>query len=187
MRTGCLLLAIALFGCVGATTKDRPSPAGPSRVMVWGDAEDVVLVDPRGRISRENELDSDIEIPNFDRWDGGTETTLEDSTDAHDSHQNYVVVRFELSKPVVGRYRLFAKAKTAGDFEVIVTPDEYKDATARCKEIRRDIARGSGWYVWNIDFLADSTGAICPLRALEVMRASSTELRKLGLASNEKR
>jgi len=169
MRGTCLLLVAVLLGCIGAAAKGRPSPVGLTTIRVWGDATNVVLVDPLGRVSRSEQLDTDIEIPDFDRWDGGTVTTLEDSTDADGSRPNNVVVAFELSKPLIGRYRMFAEAKNGGNLSAVV--GLHGSGTWPCNEVRSDVSKGVGRYVWDIDFLADTSHAKCPVHILRATRA----------------
>ena len=166
MRGTCLLLAVILLGCIGAASKSRPSPVGLTTIRVWGDANDVVLVDPVGRVSRPKPLDTDIEIPDFDRWDGGTVTTLEDSTGGQPP--NDVVVAFELSRPLIGRYRMFEEAKGGGNFSAVV--GLHGAAAWPCNEVRSDVSKGVGRYVWNIDFLADTSHAKCPVRVLQATK-----------------
>jgi len=171
MRGACLLLTAALLGCIGAASKVRPSPVGLTTIRVWGDATDVVLVDPLGRVSRSEQLDTDIEIPDFDRWEGGTATTREDSTDASGPRPNYVAVAFELSKPIIGRYQMFAEAKNGGDFSAVVGLHGRNAGTWPCNEVRSDVSKGVGRYVWSIDFLADTSHAKCPVRVSRAGRA----------------
>ena len=164
-----LLLLLTFLGCIGSTPKDSPSPAKGATILVWGDAGDIVLVDPRGRVSRENELDTDVEIPDFDRWNGGTKTTLDDSTGP--APASNVKVQFELSRPLVGRYKMFVEAKGAGNFGAEVTPNRYGGTAARYNAVKCDVQRGSGRYVWNIDFLGDSSSTACFVRGSNAIRA----------------
>src|SRR5262249_41912726 len=174
MRGTCLLLTAVLLSCIGAAPKGRPSPVGLTTIRVWGDAADVVVVDPLGRVSRSEESDTDIEIPDFDRWEGGTVTTLDDSTDAHGPRPNNVVVAFELSRPLIGRYQVFAQAKDAGNISAVVALHGSNAGTWSCNEVRSDVSKGAGRYVWSIDFLADTSHAKCPVRVSKPTRASAS-------------
>ena len=173
MRGTCFLLSAVLLGCIGAASVDRPSPTKGATILVWGDAGDIVLVDPRGRVSRENGLETDVEIPDFDRWNGGTKTTLTDSTGHDSTRESHVKVQFELSRPLVGRYRVFVEAKGAGNFGAEVTPNRYGGPAAQCNAVKCDVRNGSGRYIWNIDFIADSSSTACFVRASKATRTSS--------------
>jgi hypothetical protein len=186
MKVSSLLLVGLLVGCVGAASSGRPSPAGLTTIVVRGDARDVVLVDPLGRISRSHELETDVLIPHCDRDDGGTETLLDDSTETNATPRTDVVVQLELSKPIVGRYRLVAEAIDSGSMTAVVTLPRYEGTVVPCNEIRSDIQKGSGYYYWNIDFLPDSSRGTCPVGVSRPMRPLSTTLRKLGLAPKVK-
>ena len=175
MKFGTWPLAVLLLGCIGAATASKPSPAGLTTIMVRGDACDVVLVDPRGRVSRSNERKGDVIIPECNRWDGGTETFLDDSTGGDNEPQSDVVTTFELANPIVGRYRLYAKATAAGSMTVVVTPVRLMDVKQACHEMKREIAEGAGRYRWNIDFSADSSQAMCPVRLLGPIRSSTKQ------------
>jgi hypothetical protein len=186
MKVSGLLLVALLIGCIGASSDSRLSPAGLTTIVVQGDARDAVLVDPLGRISRSRELQTDVFIPHCVRDDGGTVTVLDDSTGYDSTLRSDVVVKLELSKPIVGRYRLFAEAIGDGNLSAVVTLPLYEGTVVPCNEIRKDIKKGSGYYYWNIDFLPDTSRATCPVRVAPGMRPTSTTLHKLGLAPKVK-
>ncbi len=162
------MVGLLVLGSVGAGTPDRPSPAGLTTIVVRGKAQDVVLVDPRGRVDRSEPRKGDVPIPACTRWDGGTETTLDDSadveTDVEEAGPGNVVTQIELARPIVGRYRLYATATEIGALSVVVTPVVSTAQNNECPELRRDLAKGSGRYVWAIDFLSDQGVGRCAVR-----------------------
>ena len=164
-----LLLAALFLSCVGAAPEDRPSLVGATTIAVWYDAQDVVLVDPLGRVSRHTERAGERAIPGLNRWDGGTGTDLDDSTGGG----GVVIVTFDLNEPIVGKYRLYATLPGSGKMTVVVTPLGLSTALRACREINGEVADGSGRYFWNIQFLADSSRARCPIRISRAVRRTA--------------
>lgn len=174
MRAWSWLMLVVLPGCIGASATGRLSPAGLTTVMVTGNASDVVLVDPGGRVSRLVEMETDVPIPDFNRWDGGTETFLEDSTSSADTRSPTVVVtNLELAKPIVGRYRLYVRVEAGTNTSIVVTPVGALDANFTCKNLNDDAKREQGRYLWYIDFAADVKRKACPVRVSSAMRVAT--------------
>ena len=173
MRVGAWLVSLAVLGCVGARVADQPSPAGLTTIVVRGQATNVVLVDPHGRINRSSAVkNGEIAIPECNRWDGGTETTLDDSSAADDQAQGDVVTQLELT-PIIGRYRLYAETTDDGSTSVTVTPVRATGVYHACGDLTRDIQKRKGRFVWNIEFLADTGRTACPVRLSGPFRTSS--------------
>lgn len=173
MRAWGWLMLVVLPGCIGASAAGRLSPAGLTTVMVTGDASDVVLVDPGGRVSRLLEKETDVPIPDFNRWDGGTETFLEHSASADTSSPSVVVTNFELAKPIVGRYRLYVRVEAGSNTSIVVTPVGALDANLSCKDLKDDAKREQGRYLWYIDFAADAKRMACPVRVSSAIRVAT--------------
>lgn len=171
MRARIWLLGVVLFGCTSAAAVDKPSHAGVTIIKVRGAARGVLLLDPRGRVDPWDELKGEVHIPECMRWDGGTETTLYDSTSTDEEPQSDVVTQLELGRPIVGRYRLYAEATGEGSMSVTVTPVPPTSANDACPDLTRSVLKGKGRYVWNIDFLPDSGRARCPVRVSRATRA----------------
>lgn len=170
MQAARLLLALTLLvGCAN-TSVGRPSPAGLTTIVVRGNARNVVLIDPQGRVSRSDSRKGETPIPKCTRWDGGTETTLDDSSESESDEPSDVVTQIELSAPVVGRYRLFAEVGEEGKTSCTVTPVAASRANEACPELKRDAPAASGSYLWTIEFLASSDSTLCPLRVSQATR-----------------
>lgn len=173
MRAGALLLMVVLVGCAAAAT-ELPSPAGLTTVVVQGKAKNIVLVDSRGRTSRSDARVGEIPIPDCTRWDGGNETTLDDSSDAEADGSGDIATQIELSKPMIGRYRLYADVAKDGETSVVVTPVTSTTANSACPQLKQAGFAGGGRCYWTIEFLPASGKPTCPVRVLRAVRSQVT-------------
>ncbi len=172
MRAGAWLVGLAVLGCIGATAADQPSPAGLTTIVVKGQARNVVLVDPRGRINRSDPLKKgEVAIPECNRWDGGIQTTLDDSSAANEQGESDVVTELDLSAPTIGRYRLYAETTDDDSTSVTVTPVPATSANDACPDLTRELQKRKGRFVWNIEFLPDTAHTACPVRVSGPFRA----------------
>jgi hypothetical protein len=154
------LLVLAILVCGGAAGA-RLSPAGLTIVVVRGDARDVVLIDPQGRVDRSDPRAGETPIPKCTRWDGGTETTLDDSVG--NGSTGDVVTQIELAEPIVGRYRLYAGVGAEGSANVTVTRVTVAGSKT-CPDLKQGAPAAKGRYIWTIEFLRGEGAATCPIR-----------------------
>ncbi len=167
-RTGLVLVWLGLVSA--AVPAARSSPVGLTHIQVQGVARDVVLVDPLGRVDRSERRADERPIPDCNRWDGGTQTSLDDSLEDVPT-SDPTVTAIDLDHPVVGRYRL--SMDVTGEWaSVDVTLMESEPANDSCPDLESEIRNRHGRFVWFIDFAtADSSGTKCQVLMSKPMRS----------------
>ena len=171
MHAAQLLIVLTLLVGCASTSVGHPSPAGLTTIVVRGDARNVLLIDPQGRVNRSDSRKGETPIPKCTRWDGGTETTLDDSSDAESDKPSDVVTQIELSAPLVGRYRLFVEMSGGGEASCTVTPVTPSRANEACPDLKQDASAVGGRYLWTIEFIATSDSTHCPIRLSRPIRS----------------
>ena len=155
-----LLMLVACEAC--AQAESVPSPAGLADITVRGKARNVVVVDPLGRVDRSEKRAGEVPIPDCDRWDGGSQTMLNEKTGEDEEAASDVVTQIDLARPIMGRYSIYADV--AGDAGVDVTLSKQSRANDACPNLERRVKSIHGRVRWTLEFVPVIGDSTCPVR-----------------------
>lgn len=171
VASGALALGVLVILLLASATPSRVSTANVGRMslIIRGDVEDIVLVDPLGRADRDSAGQPAARLPGSMRWPGGIEEEDAEDTDSKTT-PGPDVMQFEMDSVMFGRYVVSLRAPQPMKVTIVATLDSRVPGVPPCVDLTRSDSVGVGRHCWTLDVRQVVPAGECGMRISPMTR-----------------